>query len=254
MDWARLSCATGKGCVDSRTWLVIGGMTTVAASIAVVCAVAMTTSSALVDAAGATVAARPVVVPTSAASPTPVARPTALPVTPPPAASVPVLPETVPAPAPEDIAAPSSGQAPVSEPSARTEDELAAAVAASGSWDVVYAWAQQRGWSQARTEAWIARLGTKISDDRAGLEPGPPADRDADRLVVPDPITADRMAPLVPAEGQTISSAADEPPAHAERVPAQADERPAEAEKASERDHSGPPFGSKRERSQVPPD
>ena len=60
-------------CVESRTRLAIGGMATVAASVAVVCAVAMTNSVALADAAGAPVGADPVVVPLRAprrASPT----------------------------------------------------------------------------------------------------------------------------------------------------------------------------------------
>jgi hypothetical protein len=201
-------------------------MATVAASIAVVCAVAMTTSAALVDSAGATVAARPVVVPTSAASPTPIARPSAVPATPPPAASVPAEPVTVPAPEPEDIAGPVAGETAMAEPSAETEDQLAAEVAASGSWDAVYAWADKRGWSQARTEAWIARLDAKIADGRAEKDAGEPADKDADRLVAPYSLTDDRTEPLAPAE----------------------------AERTSERDLPGPSFGSKRERSQVPPD
>jgi hypothetical protein len=220
--------------VDSRTRLAIGGMTTVAASIAVVCAVAMTTSAALADSAGATIAARPVVVPTSAASPTPIARPSTVPATPLPAALVPAEPETVPAPEPEDIAGPAEAQTPTAEPSAATEDQLAAEVAASGSWDAVYAWADERGWSQARTEAWIARLDAKMAVGRADKDAGEQADedagklvdQDADKLVAPDSLTGNRAEPL----------------------------EPAEAEKTSERDLPGPSFGSKRERSPVPPD
>ena len=59
MDEARHSCAEiRRRCVDSRTRLAIGGMVTVAASVAVVCVVAMTSSVALADAAGAPVAKR----------------------------------------------------------------------------------------------------------------------------------------------------------------------------------------------------
>jgi hypothetical protein len=240
MDWARI-LRDREERVDSRTRLAIGGVTTVAASIAVVCAVAMTTSAALVDSAGASIGARPVVVPTSAASPTPIARPSTVPATPPPAALVPAQPETVPAPEPEDIAEPSAAQTAVIEPSAETEQQLTAAVAASGSWDAVYAWADRHGWSQARTEAWIARLDAKIADGRADEAAGEPADKkadepaekkadepadkDADELVAPHSLTGDRSQPLAPAE----------------------------AEKTSERDLPGPSFGSKRERSQVPP-
>ena len=213
--------------MDSRTRLAIGGMTTVAASIAVVCAVAMTTSAALADSAGAVVGARAVVVPTSAASPTPVARPSTAPATPPAAALVPAQPETVPAPEPEDISGPVTAQTAATEPSPETEHQLAAEVAASGSWDAVYAWADEHGWPQARTEAWIARLGAKISDGKADKGADEPAAEDADKLVAPDSVIDDRA----------------EPPS-----------TPAKAEKTSERDLPGPSFGSKRERSLVPPD
>jgi hypothetical protein len=114
----------------------------------------------------------------------------------------------------------------MTEPSAETEDQLAAEVAASGSWDAVYAWADKRGWSQARTEAWIARLDAKIADGRADKDTGEPTDKDAERLVAPDSLTGSQTEPLAPAD----------------------------AKKTSERDLPGPSFGSKRERSQVPPD
>jgi hypothetical protein len=199
--------------VDSRTRLAIGGMTTVAASIAVVCAVAMTTSAALADTAGAMVNARPVVVPSSSASPTPVPTLTAAPVTP-----APTAPETVPAPEPEDVAAPPTSPLSAGEPSAEIEDALVAEVAASGSWDAVHAWAEKHGWTDARTQAWIARLDAKVTEGRA--------DKDADKLVSPDSLTGNRIDPLLPAD----------------------------ADETSERDRSGSSFGSKREQSRVPPD
>lgn len=233
--------------MESRTWLAIGGMTTVAASIAVVCAVAMTTSTALVDSVGAAVSTRPVVVPTSPASPTPSPSASPEPVTPP-AATIPVEAETVPAPEPVEISAPSGDDA-RAQPSAWTEDELAAAVAASGSWDVVYEWTAERGWSPARTEAWIARLEAKIARESIRKDPGQPADDvEVNGLVAPDSTTGNRIEPLVPAEAERLVAPEDttgdriDPPI------------PAQAEEASERDLPGPPFGSKRERSQVPPD
>lgn len=203
--------------MDSRTRLAIGGMTTVVASIAVVCAVAMTTSTALADTAGATVNARPVVVPSSSgASPTPVPTLTAVPVTP--AAPAPTAPETVPAPEPEDVAAPPTSPSSSGEPSAEIEDALAAEVAASGSWDAVHAWAEMRGWTAERTQAWIARLDAKVAEGRA--------DEDAGKLVSPDSLTGNRIDPVLPAD----------------------------ADETSERDRSGSSFGSKREQSRVPPD
>uniref|UniRef100_UPI00197C1FB7 hypothetical protein n=1 Tax=Microbacterium sp. CPCC 204701 TaxID=2493084 RepID=UPI00197C1FB7 len=52
--------------MDARTGLVIGGMATVAASVAVVCAVALTTPAALADSPGTNVATARVLVPASA--------------------------------------------------------------------------------------------------------------------------------------------------------------------------------------------
>ena len=268
--------------MESRTLLAIGGMTTVAASIAVVCAVSMTTSAALVDSAGAAIAARPVVVPASAASPTPGAAPTAVPAAPLPVESSNVEAETVPAPEPEIIAGPRGTQITAGEPSAETEDRLAADVAASGSWDVVYAWADEHGWSPASTQAWIARLDAKIADDRgnpapgrsATREPGQQADEGAERLVNDDAdkLTDEGTERLVSEDAgrltdegaeRLVDEAAPEPvDEETDRVVAPdsiTGDRigpavPAPAHKASERDHSGPAFGSKRERSQVPPD
>jgi hypothetical protein len=221
-------------------------MTTVAASIAVVCAVAMTTSTALVDSVGAAVSTRPVVVPTSPATP-PAASASPAPVTPP-APALPVEAETVPAPEPVEISAPSGDDA-LAEPSTWTEEELAAAVAASGSWDVVYAWTAERGWSPARTEAWIARLEAKIARESIRKDPGQPVDDvEVNGLVAPDSTTGNRIDPLVPAEAERLTAPGSttgdriDPPI------------PAQAEQASERDLPGPAFGSKRERSQVPPD
>ena len=55
--------------VEGRTRLALGGMATVAASVAVVCAVAMTTTVALADSAGSPAGARSVIVPASATTP-----------------------------------------------------------------------------------------------------------------------------------------------------------------------------------------
>ncbi|SFS08641.1 hypothetical protein SAMN04487846_2409 [Microbacterium sp. cf046] len=206
--------------MDSRTRLTIGGIATVAASVAVVCAVAMTTSVALADSAGAPADARAVVVPASSASPTPDPSPSAVPITPQTPAPAPVTePVTVPAPEPDDIAAPPTSQSPVGEPSVATEDELVSQVEASGSWDAVYAWALKRGWSQDRIDAWIARLDAKIADKEA-------KDNSSGRSETQNLGSGNRVSPELPAQtGET-----------------------------SERDLSGLTFGTKRGQSRVPPD
>ena len=55
-------------------------------------------------------------------------------------------------------------QTQVGEPSAATEDQFVTEVQESGSWDAAYAWAEQRGWSSARIDAWIARLESKVAE------------------------------------------------------------------------------------------
>ncbi len=201
--------------MDSRTRLAIGGMVTVAASVAVVCVVAMTSSVALADAAGAPVGSRPVVVPSAAT--TPIASPTPSAIPPAAQAPVPVVEaETVPAPDPEDIAAPQNPSGSVAEPSLAVEDQLVAEVTASGSWDSVLEWAEQRGWSAARVDAWISRLEAKLERE-GGSAP--------DRLVPPD------LGP-----GSLTES-----------------KNSARADKSSGRDLSGSSSGSKRGQSQVPP-
>ncbi|MCR2762284.1 hypothetical protein NQ152_02045 [Microbacterium sp. zg.B48] len=172
--------------MDGLTRLAIGGMATVAASVAVVCLVAISTTVALADSAGAPIGARPVIVPLPAAVPTPApSASTAAPVV-----TLPAEPETVPAPDPQEVAAPVIPQTPAGEPSAQLEAELAAAVAASGSWDAVRAWAEQRGWTPARTEAWIAQLTIRIENER-GTAP--------DRHDRPEPRVGTRPDPQIPA-------------------------------------------------------
>lgn len=94
--------------------LAIGGGATFAASVAVVCMVAMSSAAALADSAGAPIGARPVVVPaaTPSASATPVPR--TAPSAPP--AAVPTEPETVLAPDPEDVVSARTPQAPDQDP------------------------------------------------------------------------------------------------------------------------------------------
>ena len=53
--------------MEGRTRLAIGGMSTVAASVAVICAVALTNSMSLSDSEGSTVQASRIVVPSSGA-------------------------------------------------------------------------------------------------------------------------------------------------------------------------------------------
>ena len=203
--------------MEGRTRLALGGMATVAASVAVVCAVAMTTSVALADSAGSPAGAESVVVPASAASAAASATPEAstAPVTPQAPAD---QPETVPAPEPEDVASPPIVQTQVGEPSAETEDQFVTEVQESGSSDAAYAWAEQRGWSSARIDAWIARLESKAAEKVR-------KNADSDRLTSSDSGAGKRTDPRLPADAGTPSG----------------------------RDLSGSTSGSKREQSRVPP-
>jgi hypothetical protein len=150
--------------VDSRTRLALGGMATVAASVAVVASVAMTTSFALADSAGSPVGARPVVVPSASSTPVRTPEPVGTGEAPAPAAPV-VVAELVPAPAPEFVPS-SEPDASAPEPSAADQEQLVGQVETSGSWDSVYAWAQERGWSRGRVEALIRRLEAHVWERR----------------------------------------------------------------------------------------
>ena len=144
--------------MESRTRFAIGGVSTVVASVAVVCAVALTNSVALADTAGAPVAATPIVVPSPSASAravAPAARPT--PTQTAPATETPVA-EAVPAPAPIVVA-----DRVATEESQPTADQAVAAAVASGSWQPVRDWAAVHRWSQARIDAWIVRLEEKAA-------------------------------------------------------------------------------------------
>jgi hypothetical protein len=192
-------------------------MATVTASIAVVCAVAMTTSVALADSAGTASGAESVIVPASATATAPSAIPgpstqAAAPQTPS------DQPETVPAPEPEEVASPQVVQTQTGEPSAATEEQFLTEVQESGSWQAAYAWAEQRGWSTARVDAWIARLESKV-DEKARKNTG------SDQLTSNDSGAGNRADPRPPAHAGTPSG----------------------------RDLSGSTSGSKREQSRVPP-
>lgn len=176
--------------------LVVGGMATVAASVAVVCAVALTNSVALADSPGSTVASARVLVPASASpSPERVAR----------AVEVTAQPEVVEAPAPivvddtsagDDTAAatpappsPAAPAAPVTPPNANAAVE---ASKKAGTWDAVIAWARAQGWSQERIDEWVTRLeeerGAAASGgDRPGDEQQPPPRPPDAGIVAPAP-------------------------------------------------------------------
>jgi len=205
--------------VGGRTRLAIGGIATVAASVAVVTLVAMTSTVALADAAGVPARTRPVVVPAAATTPAPAptasAAASATQVAPPVAE-----PETVPAPGPEDVAAGSGASA--GEPSPTTGDQLVAEPVASGSWDSARAWAAQHGWTSARIEAWIARHAAKLTE----FEPEPGRD---------DASGGSEKRPSDPVDSKDSQT-------------------PARAGDTSGHDLSGSRSGSKREQSLVPPD
>lgn len=157
--------------MDSRTRLAVGGMATVAASVAVICTVALTNSAALAHADAAAIPAAKVVVP---AAPIPSATAEAAPTsTPEPAVEPETAPaaEVVPAPAPEAMA-PSTGTSSgemtaVPESGTVADDEAIAEADRSGSWEKVRQWAARWGWSAEQVDAWIAEL-ERARDRRGG--------------------------------------------------------------------------------------
>lgn len=180
--------------MESRTRMAIGGMATVAASVTVICVVALTNSLSLADSAGSPIGAPPVVVPVSggstpSASPTPAATPRATP-SPSTAPVEPVSeatsdPETTP-PTAEVVPAPEARvvtpAAPTVEPEPRPDSSVPsslrdalAQVRSTGSWDPLRAWAVSRGWSEKRVDRLIAKI--ERSQDESWFTPDSTGDR-----------------------------------------------------------------------------
>ncbi|MEV5068530.1 hypothetical protein MRBLMI12_000072 [Microbacterium sp. LMI12-1-1.1] len=148
--------------MEARTGLVIGGVTAVAASIAVVTAVALANTMALADSPGTSLASERVIVP-SASSPSPSASAAVTPEAPVP----PVNAEVVEAPAPQVVDQPlasdgsrATTNAPIAaEPAAPADIEtVIAAAKAAGSWEELRSWANAQGWTTARIDALVSRL------------------------------------------------------------------------------------------------
>ena|GEM_PF-1716208 len=177
--------------MEARTGLVIGGMTAVAASIAVVTAVALANTAALADSPGASIASAHVVVP-AAATPTATPQPTPVPTTTPDALAPSAEPEVVEAPAPVVVAPPESttSQTPaapatgpqVAEPAAPAVagdiDSAIAAAKAAGTWEALRSWATAHGWSSGRIDALVARLQREIADQNEQQNLNGPHDSD----------------------------------------------------------------------------
>ena len=150
--------------MEARTGLVIGGVTAVAASIAVVTAVALANTMALADSPGTSLASEHVVVPSGTA---PSASPSATPAVTPAAPVPPADAEVVEAPAPLVVDQPpaTGGSRPTPntpdapEPAAPADIEpVIAAAKAAGSWEELRSWATAHGWTTARIDALVSRL------------------------------------------------------------------------------------------------
>ncbi|MDR7190804.1 hypothetical protein J2Y46_003662 [Microbacterium sp. BE35] len=158
-----------------RTGLVIGGMTAVAASVAVVTAVALANTAALADSPGTSIASKRVVVPAAGA---PSAAPQPAQATTPDALTPSAEPEVVQAPEPVEVvpppsisprtpatAAPENAPAAPAPPAATGDiDSAIAAAKAAGTWDALRTWADSHGWPSGRLDALIARLEREITD------------------------------------------------------------------------------------------
>ncbi len=199
--------------MESRTRLAIGGMATVAASVTVICIVALTNSLALSESAGSSVGAAPIVVPASDSvapddSSTPSATPRVTPSPEPeprdPVAEDPVEPgesgpvaEVVPAPDAQVVTPvrPSPAAETPRPSSPATVEEAIAEAEASGSWDPVRAWAERQGWSAGRIDALIKKLERARADYRTELESErTTAGSDSGRLQAPPQDDGDRGA------------------------------------------------------------
>ena len=216
--------------MEARTGLVIGGVTAVVASIAVVTAVAMTNTLALTDSQGTSLASDRVVVP-SATSPSasPSATPTVTTEALPPADA-----EVVEAPAPLVVESSSGAQEsrtpatpaapPTPQPApdaggpatpADLEPAIAAAKAA-GSWDGLRTWALAHGWTTARIDALVSRL------DREMAAQAPGAEGASEVAEAPARTDSDAQRRQVAGGTEDQKSTADTEPVHNDRRPAHA--------------------------------
>jgi hypothetical protein len=201
-------------------------VTTVAASVAVICAVAFTNSAVLADAEGSTVASPRVVVP-SASTESPAAQDPREHVT------TVVIPETVQAPDP--VVVPHTGttkQAPqtpaLRSPSAdqtaaessSQPDEAVTAAAAAGNWDEVREWARAHGWSPARTDAWISRLQSDVKQPAQAADKGGAAEKPGG---APGLELGEADLTAVPEKGETERKAAEQPKRGNGKQPANTD-------------------------------
>ncbi|MBD3942364.1 hypothetical protein IF188_11705 [Microbacterium sp. NEAU-LLC] len=186
--------------MDARTGLVIGGMTAVAASVAVVCVVAMANTAALKDSPATTVAAAKILVPAASPTSAPKTTPTAQAVVTPEQTT---QAEVVAAPDPTEVE-PSTTTTPVTEtvvpshvdpaPAAPVEpvvpapaegpadvDSAIEAARATGTWESLRSWAERHGWSTGRIDALIERLSRGDDNERLDLTQGhddtPPAQK-----------------------------------------------------------------------------
>ena len=154
--------------MDGHTKLVIGGAATVAMSVAVVVAVAVSTAGALTDVPGAPVTQAALLVPSSSGQPGPA--PALL------DQSTSVA-ETVPAIAPAVIPPPSDVPVAPSVLASDPEQHVADTWRKSGDRTAAREWAAARGWSTERLEAWIAEM-ADARDDRDGRDERHREDRD----------------------------------------------------------------------------
>jgi len=153
--------------------LAVGGAATVAASVAVVCAVALSNAAALADTAGRPLAFERVEVPLATSSPTPAASPLVVPTPTPQPPSASESPETVPAPEPLEVApatpAPRAAEpsAPAPESAVTPDQSGRQAAASAAAWERLLRWAHSKGWSDADVAEWIADNKDRLSDWKA---------------------------------------------------------------------------------------
>ncbi|GAA5028966.1 hypothetical protein GCM10025738_07540 [Microbacterium fluvii] len=173
--------------MDSRARLAFGGAATVAASVAVVCAVALSNGAALADSSGVTLTGARVVVPSASTAAAPAPSPSASASAEAPQIDHVDAPETVPAPEPVVVApvaqtqtSPATSSTSTSSKSStssssRSEKSRDESAGERGASDAVREWAQNQGWSQKRTAAWLEKVQATMGGDDARV--GDRADR-----------------------------------------------------------------------------
>lgn len=174
-------------------------MSTVFASVAVICAVALTNSVALAESAGTPIEAEPLILPSPQAARNVTHADRVDPQVPDATAVAPTA-EPVAAPAPITVTVPPA------TPTHTTAQDAVEVAEQTGTWTPVEEWANNQGWSKGRIDAWIKRLEDERGAQGNGEQGRDSSNESGDRLTTSDSDQKTSVKADTSAERQTVES------------------------------------------------